>query len=407
MKLKILKGTNDNKDQILEVTSSQSKIIIGFGEDIATGYIPESVNPIIEGLTTGKPSYDGVFILRNPENCNLIKHVLKEVPIYLEKKVNIGYQIIADFKNLTKFQNIKEIKNSISIKIKDLEITYFLIDPTNANTSMLLLKSGNEKVLVSGDFRNFDVSWGKSKLDDTLSEIGKIDYWFIEGKYFGKNVSENASMEEAIIKLKNIIKFYKQVFVLQSETDLMTAKLMYNVAMKTRKIYIENTFLANLTANINGSAPNPVTSKKVYTYTPLNLDNKDFEFRKKYVAPFSIHNANLKMKKEKFVLNINNQMFQDMQLFHKEEIIYDGCLIFAMNKNLAKNSNMEEFINNLKDLDLDYYELYTVGQVNYNLLNELSIRLSPKKVFPVNINKTHGNIGNIHNFAIPNNNEIN
>lgn len=384
MKLKIMKGTNNVGRQFLQIVTPSAKIAVSFGEDISTAEIPEMVNPMIEGLTTGEPSYNGLFILRNPENCNLVDFTLDNIPIFLEKKIKSEYDICVDFRGLKRKNNIREVINAQTYTLKDLEVTYYLVDGSNPNTSMLLVEAYGKKILISGDFRNFDANYGNKRLSDIIYEIGKIDYWFIEGKYIGKNGIENASYSESFTKLKNIMKFYKQVFIVQSETDLGTNRLVYDVAMKTKKILIQDTFLANLTTTLTGSAPNPVTSKKVYTYNPLVLDNKDFEFKKKYVTHFYIHNANNKMKKEKYVMNLNMQMLQDMQVFSKEDVIYDACLIFAINKQHLKiNKNLEEFINMMKDFDLDYYELYTVGEVNYNLINEIIKGLKPRNIIPL------------------------
>lgn len=384
MKLKIMKGTNDVGRQFLQIETPEAKIAVSFGEDIATAEIPEHVNPMIEGLTCGEHSYNGVFILRNPENCNLVDFTFDNIPIFLEKKVKLAYDVCADFRETEKRKNIKEIINSQTYTLKDLEVTYYLVDSSNLNTSMLLIEAYGRKVLISGDFRNFDLNYGKKQLFELLYDIGKIDYWFIEGKYFGKNGPENASDQTNFLKLKNIMKFYKQVFIIQSETDLATTKRIYDVALKTKKILIEETFLANLTTTLTGSCPNPVTSKKVYTYNPLVLDNKDFEFKKKYVTHFYIHNANNKMKKEKYVMNLNIQMLQDMQVFSKEDVIYDACLILAINKKHLKiNKDLEEFINMMKDFDLDYYELYAVGAVNYNLINDMFKIIKPKVIIPL------------------------
>lgn len=387
MKLKIIKGLNNIGRQILQVTTAQAKIAISFGEDRSTAEISEDINPTIEGLTCGDPSYDAVFILRNPENCNLVDYALGSIPVYLEKKIKSAYEACCDFMGLKKRENIKSIVDSQPIMIKDIKLTYYLVDGSNENTSMLVIEAYGKKILVSGDFRNFDLGYGRKKINEIIYEIGKIDFWFIEGKYIGKKGPEYLSEQENFKKIKNIMKFYKQVFFIQSETDLATTKRIYEVALKTKKIFIEDTLLSNITTTLTGTSPNPVTSKKVYTYTPLVLDNKDFEFKKKYVTHFYIHNANNKMQKEKYVMNINTNMYQDIQVLKKEEVIYDACLILTINKKYLKiNSELEEFLNLMKDFDIDYYELYILGAVNCELINEMILKFKLQNVIPLEFN---------------------
>lgn len=202
------------------------------------------------------------------------------------------------------------------------------------------------------------------------------------------------------------MKFYKQVLIVQSETDLITAYNMYYAALKTKKIFIETTLLANLTSLAGGSAPNPVATKKVYTYTPLYLENEDFEFKKKYVAPFYIHNANNKMKKEKYVLNINESMLQDIQLLDKEGSLYDTCVIFSKTKEyLEKNEELENFIKELKEMNMDYYEIYSQGQVNFDTLKKIDLKVKPKNIIPIDFNKEDKFINPFDNFKILQNGE--
>lgn len=397
MELKLIRGTSNIGKELLEVSTKECKIIIGFGEELSTGEIAETINPIIDGLTDGTPEYDGVFILRNPENSNLVEYTLEEIPIYMETKIKNCYEICADFGKCQKRNNVLELPKEIPVIIKDMQLTYFLLDPSNQNTSMLLIKSEGKSVLVSGDFRDHSSDYEKDLLNLYMSRIGKVDYWFIEGKYFEKKGLNNV-FDDEYSKLRNIMKFYKQVFIFQSETDLSTTTKMYEAAQRTKKIFIENTLLANLTSLTNGSAPNPITTKGVYTYTPLTLENKDFEFKKKYVAHFYIHSANAKMKKEKFVMNLNTNMLQDIQVFDKKEIIYDACVIFAMNKKFLQNKRLEEFINTLREFQIDYYELYTIKRVNFDFLNKIMLRCKPDNVIPIGFDPEHNDGNRMHSI---------
>ena len=80
MKIRILKGTNQIGGVFTEITSEKAKIIIDFGEDL------DGVKRLerIEGLTTGKPAYDGVIITHNhQDHMGRIDEVLPEIPVYM------------------------------------------------------------------------------------------------------------------------------------------------------------------------------------------------------------------------------------------------------------------------------------------------------------------------------------
>lgn len=115
------------------------------GEEAGTGESAETINPMIDGLTTGSPTYSGVFILRNPENCNIINYTLKDIPIYMERKLKSNYDICMAFYELPKIGNIKELPESGITKIGNLEVTSFIIDSSNFNTHIIRIKDETRK----------------------------------------------------------------------------------------------------------------------------------------------------------------------------------------------------------------------------------------------------------------------
>ena len=209
MELKIIRGVTGKGREILEITNGDTKIAVCFGEEIGTGDVEESNNPGIYGLTCGEPSYDGIFILRNPENCNVVNFGLSNIPIYVGQKLKKYWEIYSNFSKHEIKSNIVEIMEGTPTIIKDIEITVFLIDPSNFNTCMMYFKDKNsgKSVLVSGDFRNYDGEYEKEKLDEIIEVIRTTDYLIIEGKYFGKVGPEYTSGKGLVDNLKNIMKY--------------------------------------------------------------------------------------------------------------------------------------------------------------------------------------------------------
>ena len=118
---------------------------------MGTGDIPKKINPMIDGLTTGKEAYDGIFILRNPENCNLMDYSLKEIPIYLEKKLKSNYEICTDFLDLKQEHKIVGMIAGEPMRIKDFEVTSFVVDTSNHNTHIIRFRDKERK--------NFSCFW--------------------------------------------------------------------------------------------------------------------------------------------------------------------------------------------------------------------------------------------------------
>lgn len=217
-----------------------------------------------------------------------------------------------------------------------------------------------------------------------------------------ENLVQNILLGKIVLdKLKNIMKYYKQIFVIQSETDMVTACNMYEAAKKAKRTFVETTFLCNISTTLNGSGPNPITSKKVYSYAPIELENENFEFKKKYVVPFYISSAVNKMKKEKYVMTINKSMLQDLQIFKKDGIFYDACVIYAMWPGyIEKDKELEDFITILRNYDMDYYELYTHGQINMDSIREIIYELRPRAILALDFKEGDNSSKGIQNFKI-------
>lgn len=202
------------------------------------------------------------------------------------------------------------------------------------------------------------------------------------------------------------MKFYKQVFVIQSETDLIMLSNAYKAALKSKKVFIESAFSANISSILGGSCPPPVSDKKVYSYTPLCLENEDYDFKKKYLAPLAICDGTKILKKEKFVMNITKNFLQDLQLFKKEGIMYDACVIYSEFKdNIKDDEELEDFINVLKNDGIDFYELYTRGEANLKVIVEFVNKLLPKYVIPLEFSNDPDVRKKIYNLKILGDNE--
>ena len=407
MKLEIIKGIDSN---LLKIETNEAKIIVGLGEEKGAGQGFIQNDPMIEGLTCGKPLYDGIFILRNPENCDILNSVLNEIPIYVLPRQKSFYYTYMDFNSSQKRENIKELLDTESCKLKDLEISSFIIDPSNQNTSIIKFKDSLGKTLVvCGDFRNYDGVYGQDRFKKAITMIQSADTVIIDGKYLGKNGAEFLSGKDLFEKLKNIMKFYKQVFVIQSETDLNMTNNLYQVAIKTGKLFVESTCTSNLSVIANGSCPTPFNNKKVFSFNPLVLENREFDFKRKYVVPFSMRSASNIIKRKKFVMNITKEFFQDIQLLKKQGTLYDACLILAEWKgNIDKDPELENFVTTLKEYGMDYYELYTYGKVNMNTIFEIINKLNAKNVITLNLDlEEREKVRNqINNFKLLEENEV-
>lgn len=406
MELKIIKGnTNDSKD-FLDIRTESTHIAVTFGEDVGTGDLLGKVNPAIDGLTSGNASYNGLIVIRNPENCGLMRHCLNNIPVIMERKLQSSYEACCDFWGIEKHTNFSTLEEKQKYQINDLAITFFIVDGSNYNTAVVLIESQDgKKIVVSGDFRDYDGKYNKSKFDEIIKNVKSADYIFIDGTSIGHFGGEYSSGREVDDKLKNIMKLYKQIFIIQSETDTITASYMYEAAQRTKKIFIETSLLCNNTSIFNGKSPSPIKDKKVYCYNPFSYETAGFDFKKKYIAPFFIHNATDRLKKDRYAMNITSNMLQDIQILDKNGSCNDAAFILAQSKN-NMNEQTDTFIKTMKDMNFDYYELYIRGKVNINMLLGLERLLEPNNIILMDFDGQTNEITELESLRVLNESEI-
>lgn len=167
MEIRILKGTNQIGGVITEITSEKAKILIDFGEDL------DGVKRLehIEGLTTGKPAYDGVIITHNhQDHMGRTDEVLPEIPVYmsdLSRKIFETVFCFSKTKGKIKRDTVN-IEDGQPFTIKDIKITPYIVDHSAYNSFMLLIESGDKRILHTGDFRNH--GYKGVLLEDTLKK---------------------------------------------------------------------------------------------------------------------------------------------------------------------------------------------------------------------------------------------
>ena len=122
--------------------------------------------------------------------------------------MKINYETCMNFWELPAKENIQEIIEKNLNKVKDIEVTPFIIDQSNFNTHIIRFKDKfGKSLVVCGDFRNYDEIYNKNVFNEMLSIISNTDILVIEGKYIGKSGLEYSSPKEIFDKLKNIMKF--------------------------------------------------------------------------------------------------------------------------------------------------------------------------------------------------------
>lgn len=387
MKVNIIKGTNQIGGCITEIISKEARIIIDFGEDLPTESKKDTnENPMIDGLTTGKAKYDAVFITHSHgDHIGLIHYILDDIPVYVEKESKKIYELLCAFTYKEIKKDTIDVEFEKTMKIKDISVTFYIVDHSSYNSAMVLIESDGKRILHTGDYRNHG---RKGKIfTKTLEKIGKVDLLITEGTSFGREEilyeTENELEKRATKELKD----YHQIFFLQASTNIDRIVSFYKTCKKTNKIFIEDLFTANITSSLNASIPNPKTFKDVCVWIPLRYRKKNQEFKDKFIEPYKKYSLSSSVFKD-FGMLVKTSMYDDIKLLKEKGAITKACLVYSMWEGYQEEDGFKTFIENVKSLGIDFKIIHTSGHADIKTIKELGEMIQPKKVIPIHtINK--------------------
>jgi len=235
MKITIHRGINQIGGCITEIESvSGSQIIIDLGHNLPKGDKEAEDNlasdAAVKKLTDG---VNDIFYTHNHgDHVELFQYVPKG------KKQHIGPLALTMMqKRYEHLANMPEWKDGCENKLKklaefetyqiaqpitagDIKITPFAVSHSATDSYMLVVECDGKRVLHTGDFREHGYTGGK--LMDVIEKYGiagNIDVLITEGTNIGqadKKVMPEAEVQEIILQ---VMKRYKNVFVLSSSAD--------------------------------------------------------------------------------------------------------------------------------------------------------------------------------------------
>ena len=381
MQIRILKGTNQIGGVFTEISSKQAQIIIDFGDDLDGVKRLEN----IEGLTIGKPAYDGVFVTHNhQDHMGRIDDILEDVPVYMSDLSRKIFETVFCFsKNKGKIRretiNLKEEK---TITIKDMKITPYIVDHSAYNSFMLLIEADGKRILHTGDFRNH--GYKGILLESTLKKIGKIDLLITEGTTFSREQVKSKTEKELVDDIVEKTKKYDQVLMLMSTTNIDRVTTMQKVANRTGKTVIHDIILSNVLQLVTQKIPNALNSKNIGVFLPSNTYIKrEMEEYRQYIEPFQERiNETGNLLHGKFIMNIRVSMLKDIERL-KDKVLNNCCIVYSMWEGYKREDMYKNFLDKMKELEIDVFDLHVSGHADYTAFNQVIDIAKPDAVIPM------------------------
>ena len=369
MNVIVHRGQNQIGGNIIEIATESTRILLDVGLELEQ---EEFELPNIKGLFE-YPAFDAVFISHyHGDHLGLAYYIDHKIPLYIGEA---SYKIVKaadDYKGIKLIDPAGYLVHRQTIQIGDIKVTPYLCDHSAFDSYMLLCEANGEKALYTGDFR----SNGRKSFERLLKHLpNKVDKLICEGTTLSR--SEKKTLTEAELEEQAVALFREvsgPIFILQSSTNIDRIVTMYRAAKRSGRIFLQELYMAEITAAIGENIPNPSFSD-VYAF--ITNPNK-YDLLAKHQRIGKNHIA-----KESFVMCVRSSMLRYLKGLAELMPFDDGLLVYSMWNGYQNQEQMKAFLAECENMGLKIVVLHTSGHADADTIKDLIQSVNPDEIIPV------------------------
>lgn len=370
MNIIIHRGQNQIGGNIIEISTSTTKILLDVGLELDT---EETVFPDIDGLFDNA-DFDAVFISHyHSDHVGLAYFIDKNIPIYMGKGAFKIIKAVDDYHSRETLSPKGFLKDKTPIIVGDIKVTPYLCDHSAFDSYMLFCEADGENVLYTGDFR----SNGRKSFDGLLDKLPKkVDKLICEGTTLSRENKKAVTEWE----LENqATKIFKEttgpIFVYQANTNIDRIVTMYRAANQSNRNFLENIYMAEITSALGGSIPNPGFSD-VYAFLTFPEQYENLQKFRHRIGRDSI-------AEKKFVMCVLGSMTGYLKTLSEKMPFKNGILVYSMWHGYKDNPRTAEFLKTCENMGLKIVDLHTTGHADHDTIRKLIEAVKPDDIIPV------------------------
>lgn len=377
MKIVIHRGQNQVGGNIIEVSTDSTRIVL----DVGYSKIKCHTDMSRVRRLLSKGGADAVFVSHNhDDHVGLARWVHRSIPIYIGQTAYKVMKASDEYKFRRLFKPYGYLKHGKSIRVGDISVTPYRCDHAAYDSYMLYCEAGGETLLYTGDFR--DHGW--LSFDKLLRDLPKdVDTLICEGtelRYPRREAMSEAELAQRAAELFAETK--GPVFALQMPLNIDRTIGLYNAALKSSRIFVEDAYMAQISEVAGGGIPDPDTHD-VYAFMPSVLRYPWYKGLKK--------KATTELLSEKpFVMCVRPLMGGYVKRLSRRISFEGGILFYTCRKSLQNSWFMKRFLMRCEKLGLQTVCLHTGGHADGAAIQRLIETVSPKQVIPVHTNYPDG-----------------
>lgn len=236
MKITIHRGINQIGGCITEIATYKARILIDLGLNLPDGEgitlddfaNKESIEKLTKGIdaifyTHYHGDHLGLFPLVPDFVNQYIGEVAKKIILCKHERLSFipGRKEIS-IAEIDKIERMKTFKAQQIIEIGDIKVTPYLVSHSAYDAYMFTIEANGKRILHTGDFRGHGyLSKGLlPTIEKLILKKGKIDFLITEGTMISRLDERVRHENELKIEVIELLKQYKNVFVMCSSTDM-------------------------------------------------------------------------------------------------------------------------------------------------------------------------------------------
>ncbi|MEA2019238.1 MAG: MBL fold metallo-hydrolase [Campylobacterota bacterium] len=252
MKIKVHKGTNEIGGSCIELSTSNTTILLDYGTPLSDDSVQVKLTSTVDAILISHPHQD---------HFGEIVNIDKDIPVYCG-------ELSLELMNTTKiFTGGKKLENKFEIfekwktfKIGEFKITPYLVDHSATDAYAFLIESDDKKLFYSGDFR---ANGRKSKLYENMirdKNLKNIDILLMEGTMIQRDNDKFPTEQNVEDKIFETIKDTNDLsFMIGSSQNIDSIVSAYRASKKANKIFVIDIYTAWIlekTKLVSNSIPN-------------------------------------------------------------------------------------------------------------------------------------------------------
>ena len=265
----VLRGEDKIGENLIEIERSGIKALLECGTPIT----PTEATAVTEEYVRKEP-YAAIIVSHfHEDHSGLLRAPLSADAIYMGA---VTFAYLKD-RGLICEENTRKVtlmQSEEPFSVGEIIFTPHLCDHSAFDSYMIEISDGEKTILYTGDFR----SNGRKSFSSLLGRLpSKVDLLICE-----KTIDTPRNMTECELEEKavEIMKAHKEIFVIQSASNLDRAVSFYRACKKTNTPFLMTPIHVQTLRHYD-TAPNPKTFADVYEYFPRKQNAAVHDLEKK------------------------------------------------------------------------------------------------------------------------------